>query len=98
MIKYFDFEKAVEQIDYKIKELQDSDDAENSKTIDKLNIEKKNIITKIYSNLNSWQKVQIARHPDRPHTTDYINNIFSNFIPLSGDKKFGEDAAIICGL
>ena len=76
MIKYFDFEKAVEQIDYKIKELQDSDDAENSKTIDKLNIEKKNIITKIYSNLNSWQKVQIARHPDRPHTTDYINNIF----------------------
>ena len=80
MIKYFDFEKAVEQIDNKIKELQDSDDSENSKTIDKLNIEKKNIITKIYSNLNSWQKVQIARHPDRPHTTDYINNIFSNFI------------------
>ena len=98
MIKYFDFEKAVEQIDYKIKELQDSDDAENSKTIDKLNIEKKNIITKIYSNLNSWQKVQIARHPDRPHTTDYINNIFSNFIPLSGDKKFGEDPAIVCGM
>ena len=55
----------------------------------------KNIITKIYSNLNSWQKVQIARHPDRPHTTDYINNIFSNFIPLSGDKKFGEDSAIV---
>ena len=98
MIKYFDFEKAVEQIDYKIKELQDSDDAENSKTIDKLNKEKKNIITKIYSNLNSWQKVQIARHPDRPHTTDYINNIFSNFIPLSGDKKFGEDPAIVCGM
>ena len=98
MIKYFDFEKAVEQIDNKIKELQDSDDAENSKTIDKLNIEKKNIITKIYSNLNSWQKVQIARHPDRPHTTDYINNIFSNFIPLSGDKKFGEDPAIVCGM
>ena len=48
MIKYFDFEKAVEQIDNKIKELQDSDDAENSKTIDKLNIEKKNI-TDIFS-------------------------------------------------
>ena len=59
---------------------------------------KKNIFTKIYSNLNSWQKVQIARHPDRPHTTDYINNIFSTFVPLSGDKKFGEDAAIICGI
>ncbi len=98
MIKYFDFEKAVEQIDNKIKKLQDSDDAKNSKTIDKLNIEKKNIITKIYSNLNSWQKVQIARHPDRPHTIDYINNIFSNFIPLSGDKKFGEDPAIVCGM
>ena len=46
MIKYFDFEKAVEQIDYKIKELQDSDDAENSETIDKLNIEKKILLQK----------------------------------------------------
>ena len=76
MIKYFDFEKAVEQIDSKIRELKNSDNAENNKIIDKYNIEKKNIFTKIYSNLNSWQKVQIARHPDRPHTTHYINNIF----------------------
>jgi acetyl-CoA carboxylase carboxyl transferase subunit alpha len=98
MIKYFDFEKAVEQLDNKISELQNSDDAENKKIIDKFNMEKKNIFTKIYSNLNSWQKVQIARHPDRPHTTDYINNIFSTFVLLSGDKKFGEDAAIICGI
>jgi len=98
MIKYFDFEKAVEQIDIKIRKLQDGNNAGKNKLIDKFNIEKKNLFTKIYSNLNSWQKVQIARHPDRPHTTDYINNIFSNFVPLSGDKKFGEDAAIICGM
>ena len=98
MIKYFDFEKAVEELDNKISEVQINDHADKNKIIDKFNIEKKKIITKIYSNLNSWQKVQIARHPDRPHTTDYINNIFSNFIPLSGDKKFGEDAAIICGI
>ncbi|MDC0056596.1 acetyl-CoA carboxylase carboxyltransferase subunit alpha [Alphaproteobacteria bacterium] len=98
MIKYFDFEKAIEQIDNKVRELQESDNAEKNKKIDKFNIEKQNIFKKIYSNLNSWQKVQIARHPDRPHTTDYINNIFSNFVPLSGDKKFGEDAAIICGI
>ncbi len=48
--------------------------------------------------MTSWQKVKIARHSDRPHTLDYIENMFSNFIPLSGDKKFAEDRAIVGGL
>ena len=52
----------------------------------------------IISNLTPWQRVQVARHPDRPHSTDYINNLFSDFIPLSGDRKYGEDSAIIGGL
>ena len=51
-----------------------------------------------YSNLNSWQKVQVARHEDRPRANFYINKIFSNFTPLSGDRLFAEDKSIIGGL
>lgn len=98
MIKYFDFEKPVEILDSKILELGNSDLQENKEKIKIYNIEKKNLFKKIYSNLSAWQKVQIARHPQRPHSIDYINFIFENFIPLSGDKKFAEDKAIICGI
>ena len=98
MIKYFDFEKPVEILDSKILELANSDLQENKEKIKIYNIEKKNLFKKIYSNLSAWQKVQIARHPQRPHSIDYINFIFENFIPLSGDKKFAEDKAIICGI
>ena len=51
-----------------------------------------------YSNLTPWQRVQVARHPERPHSSNYIEKLFSDFIPLSGDRKFGEDYAIIGGL
>jgi len=98
MIKYFDFEKDIEKIDKKIIDLQNNDKTGNDLIIKKYKSEKKNLFTKIYSNLNSWQKVQIARHPERPHTLDYINNIFSDFVPLAGDKKYGEDEAIISGI
>ncbi|SVD05224.1 uncharacterized protein METZ01_LOCUS358078, partial [marine metagenome] len=71
---------------------------ESIKKINIYNLEKKNLFEKIYSNLNAWQKVQIARHPERPHCIDYINSVFDNFIPLAGDKKFGEDKAIVSGM
>ncbi len=98
MYRYFDFEKSIEEIDIKINKLKDSSDNKSLSLIENFENEKLNLFKKIYSNLNAWQRVQIARHPDRPHTLNYINNIFSNFIPLSGDKKFGEDEAIIGGL
>ena len=98
MIKYFDFEKPIEKIDNKITELGDSNSEDSIKKIDQYNLEKKNLFKKIYSNLNAWQKVQIARHPERPHSIDYINSIFDNFVFLAGDKKFAEDAAIISGI
>ena len=53
---------------------------------------------KIYSNLEPIQIVQIARHPDRPLTLDYINNCFTDFIELHGDRLFGDDKAIVCGM
>ena len=98
MIKYFDFEKSIEKIDNKIAEINTEDTEVSLKKIDQYNLEKKNLFKKIYSNLNAWQKVQIARHPERPHSIDYINSIFDNFVFLAGDKKFAEDAAIISGI
>ena len=98
MIKYFDFEKSIEEIDNKIFAIKDRENHQNIIKIKKFQTEKENIFKKIYTNLNAWQKVQIARHPLRPHSIDYINNIFNNFIVLSGDKKFAEDYAIIGGI
>jgi acetyl-CoA carboxylase carboxyl transferase subunit alpha len=98
MVKYFDFEKNIEKIDIKIAELINLNKADNINKIDKLNIEKKTLYKKIYSNLNAWQKVQVARHPERPHCINYINAIFDNFIKLAGDKKYGEDEAILAGI
>ena len=98
MIKYFDFEKPIENIDEKIKILNSGDLEANKKKIQEYSLEKDKQFKKIYSNLNAWQKVQIARHPDRPHCTDYINSIFDNFILLAGDKKFAEDKAIVGGI
>jgi len=98
MNRYFDFEDIIQEIDNKISKLKEKNDPDTQNLLEKYNKEKLILFNKIYSSLNSWQKVQVARHPDRPHTLDYINRIFINFIPLSGDKKFGEDQAIIGGL
>ena len=96
MIKYFDFEKPIEDINNKIAALKNNDKI-NYEEVKKLETQKDLIFEKIYNSLTSWQKVQIARQPDRPHTKDYIENIFTNFIPLSGDKKFADDEAIVGG-
>ena len=97
MIKYFDFEKEIEKIDETILSI-DSDDKENIQKLNTLQFNKQENLKKIYSSLNAWQKVQVARHANRPHALDYINNIFENFVPLCGDKKFADDFAIIGGL
>ena len=98
MNKYFDFEKPIEIIDDKIKVLESNNEDNNLDLIKKYNLEKKNLLKKIYSSLTSWQKVKISRHSDRPHMLDYVDNIFSNFTPLAGDKKYAEDKAIVGGL
>ena len=98
MVKYFDFEKNIENIDIKITELLNLNTIDSTNKINQFNIEKKSLYKKIYSNLNAWQKVQVARHPERPHCINYISNIFDNFIKLAGDKKYGEDEAIIGGI
>ena len=96
MIKYFDFEEGIEKIDTYINTLL-LDEKDNSIKIKKLEEDKKKLFEKIYSNLTPWQKVQISRHNDRPHTIDYIKNIFEDVVYLHGDKKYSDDNAIIGG-
>ncbi len=98
MIKYFDFEKPIEEIDLKINNLESKKGQTNNNKVEYYKKEKDKLLKKIYTNLNAWQKVQIARHPNRPHCLDYINAIFNDFISLAGDKKFGEDRSIIGGI
>ncbi len=97
MIKYFDFEVDVEKIDKVIFQTE-IEQPENKNKINKLKQEKNDILLKIYSKLNAWQKVQVSRHSNRPHTMDYVKNIFTDIIFLHGDKKYSDDNAIIAGL
>ena len=98
MIKYFDFEKPIEEIDLKINNLESKKGQTNNNKVEYYKKEKDKLLKKIYTNLNAWQKVQVARHPNRPHCLDYINAIFNDFISLAGDKKFGEDQSIVGGI
>ncbi len=94
MNRYLDFEVDIEKIEKKINELDITKNNFNNNK-DKLEEKKKYLLKKIYSNLSAWNKVQVARHAERPHTIDYINLIFQNVIYLHGDKKFADDSAII---
>ncbi len=94
MNKYLDFENDIENIEKLIADLDKSKDnfrSEKTRLLDKQN----KIFKKIYSNLSAWQKVQVARHPNRPHAKDYINLIFENIVYLHGDRKFSDDSAIL---
>ena len=94
MNKYLEFEKDIEILDSKINELNLNDInfiSEKNKLIEKKNT----ILKKKYSNLSAWEKVQVARHANRPHSIDYINMIFEDIIFLHGDKKFSDDNAIL---
>ncbi len=94
MNRYLDFEFDIEKIENKISEL---DLSNNNYAEEKNNLEnkKKKLLRKIYSNLSAWDKVQVARHSNRPHSIDYINLIFDKVVFLHGDKKFADDSAII---
>jgi acetyl-CoA carboxylase carboxyl transferase subunit alpha len=97
----FDFESPIVDMDKKIDELKKSaqnGDLDLSDQIKDLEKTKNELKQKIYNSLSAWQKVQIARHPQRPYFVDYVNLIFEDFIELSGDRTFGNDQAILCGI
>jgi acetyl-CoA carboxylase carboxyl transferase subunit alpha len=93
---YLDFEHPIQEIQKKIDELTSIPGYESE--INKLKIQIEKLKTKIYSDLTPWQKVLLARHPNRPYTLDYIDLITNEFIELAGDRAFGDDKAIVGGL
>ena len=97
MIKYFEFEGEIEKVETTLNQLNSNQDL-NIDKIKKLNNERDELYKKIYSNLDPWQKVQVSRHGERPHTNDYIQNIFTDVVFLHGDKKYADDNAIVGGL
>jgi acetyl-CoA carboxylase carboxyl transferase subunit alpha len=99
-ITILDFERPIAEVSSKIEALQlaAADNPELLPQIDKLKIHETSLRKKIYSKLTTWQKVQVARHPNRPHTLDFIERIFDAFEELHGDRQFGDDASLVGGI
>ena len=97
---YLEFEKPISDLENKIESLRDNKHNDESvhQEISSLSDRIENLTKEIYEGLSIWQKVQVARHPHRPHFSDYIENIFTDFDELHGDRLFGDDQAIIGGL
>ena len=101
MRSYLDFEKPVAELEAKIEEmraLQTAGDAiAVGDEITRMEAKAGQALKELYAELTPWQKTQVARHPQRPHSLDYIAQLITDFTPLAGDRSFGEDAAIIGG-
>ncbi len=99
--QFLEFEKSVVELEKRIEELQQAaveDKVDNSREVDRLKRNAARLKMEIFSNLTPWQITQIARHPLRPYTLDYIPRIFNDFIELHGDRNFRDDPAIVGGL
>jgi acetyl-CoA carboxylase carboxyl transferase subunit alpha len=101
MRSYLDFEKPVAELDAKVDELRGVEASDESVAvadeITRLEAKATQALKDLYANLTPWQKTQVARHPQRPHCLDYVSALVTNFFPFAGDRKFGEDDAIVGG-
>ncbi|MEQ8743391.1 acetyl-CoA carboxylase carboxyltransferase subunit alpha [Parasphingorhabdus sp.] len=100
MTSYLDFEKPIAALESRILELRDTADEGSldiQTEIDKLQVKSAKMLSDTYAKLTPWQKTQVARHPERPHFKDFTAGLFDEFIPLGGDRNFGDDQAIIGG-
>lgn len=100
MISYLEFEKPVAALEARIAELRTTaaeGDLDISSEIARLERKSAELLSSTYRALTPWQKTQVARHPMRPHFVDYVRMIFTDFVPLGGDRAYGEDQAIIGG-
>ncbi|AJD50658.1 acetyl-CoA carboxylase carboxyl transferase subunit alpha [Thalassospira sp. MBR-102] len=101
MHNFLDFEKPIAELEGKIEELRHltgNDEVNIADEVARLQDKLTKLLQSTYGKLTAWQKTQVARHPDRPHFTDYVAHLFEGFTPLAGDRLFGEDEAIIGGL
>lgn len=101
MVAFLDFEKQVAALDAQIAELREMGD-DPSLDIDgeiaRLEAKSTKLLSDIYTRLTPWQKAQVARHPDRPHFKHYVAGLFDDWMPLAGDRNFGDDQAILGGM
>ena len=101
MRAYLDFEKPVAALEARIDELRSAEAPKNgdsSEEIGRLEARASEALREVYAQLSPWQKMQVARHPQRPHCLDFVKGLIDDFTPLAGDRKFGEDEAVVCGL
>jgi len=102
MIRHFlDFERPVAELEGKIEELRrlsTTGELNIADEVGRLQSTSDRLLRQTYSRLTPWQKVQVARHPERPHCLDYIGGLITDFVPLAGDRAFAEDAAIVGGI
>ena len=100
-MSFLDFEQPIDELDAKIKELQyvgsDSEINVNNEIV-RLQKRSHELTTSIFSSLSAWQHAQIARHPDRPYTLDYVTRLITDFEELHGDRNFADDPAIVTGI
>jgi len=101
MRSYLDFEKSVAELEAKIEELRalqsGGDSIAIGEEINRIEGKAALALKELYGGLTPWQKTQVARHPQRPHCLDYVSALITDFVPLAGDRKHGEDAAIVGG-
>lgn len=101
MNTYLDFEKPIAELEGKIEELRHlagEGDLNIADEVAKLQDKTERLLRQTYQKLEPWQKVQVARHPDRPHCGDYLARLIEDFTPIAGDRSYAEDQAIIGGL
>ena len=100
-LNYLDFEQPIADLELKIEELRlvgNDSDLNLSDEITRLQEKSQKLTEQVFSNLTAWQVSQLARHPMRPYTLDYLNLLFDDFDELHGDRNFGDDAAIVGGM
>lgn len=100
-LSYLDFEQPIAELESKIedlKQVQDGSSVDINEEINQLQAKTSELLTEIYGNLNAWQISQVARHPQRPYTIDYIQALFTDFEELHGDRAYADDPAIVGGI
>lgn len=101
MHHFLDFEQPIAELETKIEELRhvaDSSSVNIAEEVSRLETKASKLLRAAYSSLTPWQKVQVARHPERPHAKNYIEALLTDFVPLAGDRAFADDGAMIGGL